>query len=134
MKRLIAIIDDNPADVELLQLAFAESGIPADFEVCRDGIEAMVRFQAIVPDLVLIDINMPLVEGFAVLEAMRAMPPLAGIPTIMMSSSLAAHDRKRALESGATRYWVKTHRFADLVEQVAALAGLLPPLAACAAG
>jgi CheY-like chemotaxis protein len=130
---LIFIIDDSPADVELLKQAFAECRIPARFAVCCDGIEAMVRLQTVVPDLVLVDINMPLVEGFEVLESMRAMPWLAGVPTVMMSSSCADHDRARALRCGAMRYWTKTPLFADLVARVASLAELLPASAPLAA-
>ena len=129
MAPLVCIVDDCPADVELLQQAFAECRIPAEFLVCCDGIEAMVRLQTVVPDLILVDINMPLVEGFEVLEAMRSQPRLAGIPTVMMSSSRAEHDRVRALRCGAARYWTKTLRFADLVERVASLAALVPAFA-----
>ena len=134
MTPLIYIIDDNPADIELVRLAFAENGIAVRCAAFRDGIEALVQLETALPDLVLIDINMPLVEGFTVLEAMRAMPRLAGIPAIMMSSSRAEHDRQRALRCGAAQYWVKTHSFTDLVERVAALPGVLLPPARCAAG
>src|SRR3954466_6984718 len=79
----VLIIDDNPADVELIREAFAENGIAARIDVAGGGAEALARLRgdaphadAVRPDLVLLDLRMPAVDGHQVLAEIKGDPRL----------------------------------------------------------
>jgi CheY-like chemotaxis protein len=128
MSTRILIADDNPADIEVLELAFEEVGLHPDFLIAKDGSEALALLERERPVLALLDIKMPKVTGFEVLQAVRATPRLQNLPIIVMSSSIAEQDRQRAEELGAMRYWVKPAVFPDAVALVKTLPDLVPSL------
>jgi two-component system response regulator len=70
------------------------------------------------PDLVLLDLHMPQLDGLSALEMMRAHPRMRGVPTIMFSSSDQAHHIDRAYASGANAYLVKVGDFKELVAEL----------------
>ncbi len=117
----ILLVEDNEADVWLFTEAFEALRIDHDLQVLRDGEQALDLLTGPdrtdrPPDIVLVDINMPKVDGFAVLSAVRADPKLCATPVIMLSSSRAANDVKRAHELGANSYIYKSFSdFSDLV-------------------
>src|ERR1041385_8857041 len=114
----ILLVEDNEADVWLFCEAFQALGIEHDIEVARDGEEALDRLSAheALPEIILLDINMPKVDGFTVLSRMRSDPRLRSIPVIILSSSRAQEDVKRAHELGANSYIHKSlSDFSDLV-------------------
>ena len=90
-----------------------------------DGEEALRLAQAELPDLILLDLIMPKIQGFEVLRTLKANPPTAAIPVIIISNLGQAHDVQQALEAGAAAYLVKANlSLQDLVKQVeAALKG-----------
>lgn len=126
----ILVVDDNPADADLLQHACTECGLDVQLDHVPDAIAACARLSAVRPDLVLLDIKMPGEDGFDVLDWIRTRPELAGMPVVMMSSSTVPEDRQRALDGGVVRYWVKPARYEDLLRAVAGLPELLQPRAA----
>ena len=128
MTARILIADDNPADIEFFQLAFEELGMSPDFLIAKDGGEAIALLERDYPVVALVDIKMPKVDGFEVLQTIRATPRLQNLPVIIMSSSVAEQDRQRAIALGAMRYWVKPSRFADAVALVKTLPALVPAL------
>lgn len=128
MTPVIFIADDNLADVDLLRLAFEETAMTATITVATDGSDAMRQLKTFLPSLVLLDIKMPEVDGFEVLSEIRRDERLKDVPVVMMSSSMAQSDRQRALQLGATTYWVKPGRFAELLELVQTLPSLVPRL------
>lgn len=128
MSTHILIADDNPADIEMLELAFEEAGLHPHLLIARDGSEALALLERERPVLALIDIKMPKVTGFDVLQEVRATPRLQNLPVIIMSSSDADQDRQRAEELGAMRYWVKPSVFLEMVALVRGLPDLVPAL------
>jgi CheY-like chemotaxis protein len=126
----VLIADDNPADIELLQLAFAESGIHADFRTAADGRGALELIELIRPDVMLLDVKMPRIGGLQVLEAVRERSDLDDVPVVIMSSSKAEPDIARAEALGALRYWQKGSQFSDILAFVRTLAQLVPALRA----
>ncbi len=126
MNPVVLIVDDNGADIELIMLAFEESGLQAFIVTAQDGHMALEQLANCRPDLILLDINMPRIDGFELLAEIRGNRQLAGMPVIMMSSSSSAIDQARAKKLGANRYWVKPTRFSDWV----ALVGSLPAISA----
>lgn len=115
----ILLVDDNDADVWLFREALDSLRIRHDLRVARDGEEALALLKqpaAALPEIILLDISMPKVDGFAVLTSVRADPRLRAIPVIMLSSSRDQRDVLRAHELGANSYLCKaTNDFADLV-------------------
>jgi two-component system, chemotaxis family, response regulator Rcp1 len=114
----ILLVEDNEADVWLFKEALNALGSPHDLEVARDGEEAIARLKQAdkPPDLILLDINMPKVDGFEVLSFVRSDARLCIIPVIILSSSRDDRDVRRAHELGANSYLCKTvDDFSDLV-------------------
>ncbi|HLH38390.1 MAG TPA: response regulator [Bryobacteraceae bacterium] len=113
----ILLVEDNETDIWLFQEAFQALSIAHDLEIARDGERALARLRDNPkPDLILLDINMPKLDGFEVLTAIRDDPNLCVIPVIMLSSSRDQRDVRRAHALGANSYLCKaTTDFADLV-------------------
>lgn len=113
----ILLVEDNDMDIWLFQEAFHALGVAHELEVARDGEQALTRIRAgDPPDVILLDINMPRVDGFQVLSAIRRDSKYSLIPVIMLSSSRDQRDVRRAHELGANSYLCKsTNDFADLV-------------------
>lgn len=112
MNRPILLVDDNPMDVELTQLAFRKSRLNNPIEVARDGEEALAwipRWAAgePAPVVILLDINMPRVNGFEVLQALRAHPVSRRLPVVVLTTSSTSHDIDAAYRHGANSYIVK---------------------------
>jgi CheY-like chemotaxis protein len=114
------LVEDNPDDIALLYMALDNLGSPLEVSICHDGVEAMDALTAClarrpveVPRFVLLDINMPKVNGFEVLRRIRAQPALKELPVVMFSSSAQASDVERAFQDHASAYVVKPIDFND---------------------
>lgn len=112
MNRPILLVDDNPMDVELTQLAFRKSKLTNPIEVARDGEEALAwipRWEAgePTPVVILLDINMPRVNGLEVLQALRAHPVSRLLPVVVLTTSSTSHDIDAAYRHGTNSYIVK---------------------------
>jgi chemotaxis family two-component system response regulator Rcp1 len=107
----LLMVDDNPADVALVCEALAASKHRSRFHSVGDGVEAMAflnhrdkHANAIRPDLVILDLNLPKKDGLAVLAAMKAAPDLRQIPVVIFSTSLLRKDIVRSYDLGANCY------------------------------
>jgi CheY-like chemotaxis protein len=109
VKRLILVVDDEKAIRELLSRVLSINGY--EVEGAADGFEALARVAARRPDLVLLDLMMPVLDGWSVLDRLRehADPP----PVIVVSAYL---DRGRAVAAGASGYLHKPFRSAELID------------------
>lgn len=126
----ILIIEDNPGDVELLEIAFEMNGFEPRVQVAEDGEVALALLADRaacndLPDLVLLDLNMPRMTGFEVLEAMQA-KGFNDIVTVVWTSSLAEHDRTRCLALGAQEFLSKPERIGEYIRLVERLRTYLP--------
>ena len=126
MRRHVVLVEDIVADVELISTAFSEARIAIEMTVFRDGDGAIAGMQAMafagsLPDLVLLDLNLPRTSGHAVLVAIRMLPEFDLVPVIVLSTSNHPVDRDRCLSEGADDYQVKPAHFAALMRQVTAL-------------
>lgn len=91
----ILLVDDSPADRSLVRLAFSESKILNHFDEAEEGAEAlsMLRDPALArPELILLDLNMPGMDGREFLRAVKADEALCAIPVVILTSSLADDD------------------------------------------
>jgi CheY-like chemotaxis protein len=115
----ILLIEDNPADVELLRRAFMAARLECSLTVLEDGAEALDFLRRLEaqgedsPDLTVLDLNLPKNDGVEVLAAMRASPAFASAPIAVLSSSSSSKERARIEQFGVGRYITKP---ADLDE------------------
>ena len=110
----ILLIEDNPGDVRLTKEAFKESKILNNLSVVEDGAEAMAFLRqqgeytsASRPDLILLDLNMPKMDGRQVLAEIKKDPTLKNIPVIILTTSKAEQDILKSYNLHANCYIVK---------------------------
>jgi CheY-like chemotaxis protein len=110
----ILLVEDNPGDVFLLNRALKQTGLECEVVRLPDGAAAVeyVRRrapyeQSPLPDLAMLDMNLPKKDGAEVLEVMRQTPEYANVPVVMISSAASARDRERTTGMGDTRYLTK---------------------------
>jgi two-component system, chemotaxis family, response regulator Rcp1 len=113
MKRLheLLIVDDNPADIALAREALTACSYRGEINSVEDGAEALAFLgrrgnyeNAVKPDLVILDLNLPKRDGLSVLAAMRASSELRRIPVVIFSTSQLSRDITRSYELGANCY------------------------------
>ena len=121
----ILMVEDNPADVELTKEAFNEGKLNNVLNVVSDGEEALNylhkrgRFtDAKTPDIVLLDLNLPKVNGKEVLAEMKGSKDLSYIPVIILSSSEDAADIKAAYALNANSFVTKPVAIDDFLEVI----------------
>jgi len=127
MKNLsrVLLVDDNPADIDLTRDVLARSGHQSLVCHVADGEEAMAFLQREgkyadkpVPDLVLLDLNLPRKDGRAVLAELKCHPTLHSTPVVIFSTSQAGQDIAKSYELGANSYVCKPGNLHDYVAAV----------------
>jgi CheY-like chemotaxis protein len=124
----VLLVEDHPADITLTRKAFARISTPNQLDVVFDGVEAM-RFlrrqgryvNAERPDLVLLDLNMPRMDGREVLEQMGLDPTLRRIPVVVLTTSASPNDVEAAYKRCANSYLTKPvgfDQFLRLIEDL----------------
>ena len=110
------LVEDEASFVEALSVALAREGFRV--EVARDGDEALVLFDAVRPDLVLLDLMLPKVPGVDVCRRIRAR---SSVPIVMLTARDAEIDTVVGLEVGADDYVTKPYRLGELVARIRAV-------------
>ncbi len=139
----ILLVEDNPADVKITQRALREGGLPVDLLVVRDGQEAVeylmrqgtyeAQSDWRVPDLILLDINLPRLNGLQVLERIRSTPALRTTPVVVLTTSRRQEDVQQMYAAGANTYIEKPQDFNRFVQVLQTIqrywleTALLPP-------
>ena len=122
----ILIVEDNPADVLLLTEAFERIGWAPEVILARNGLEALARLaQGPAPELVLMDLNLPIMNGREVLSALQGDPALARLPVVVLSGSEWEQDTVAALGVPGDRYFVKPMTFTGYLEIATRLRALI---------
>lgn len=119
----IVLIEDNSADVLLIELALKENGIPFELTRFKDGQEAVDSLGAAAtksfhPDAILVDLNTPRSDGFEVLGKIIQNPYLSGVPIAVITSSQAGSDRHRTSLMGVVRYIEKPSQLEEFLSTV----------------
>lgn len=102
---IILAVDDEDLNVRLIEALLKPLGYKV--EVARDGLEALEKVREIPPDVILLDIMMPKMNGFQVAEKLRRDPETRQIPIVMVTALQDVEDRVRALEMGADDFLTK---------------------------
>ena len=129
--REILLVEDNPDDIELTRIAFAEAKIANQLIVVQDGAEALdylfargahaARDPQDLPSIVLLDLNLPKVDGREVLQAIRDNPATRSLPVVVMTTSAEPFDVEASYALGVNSYIQKPvdfERFVWAVKQV----------------
>ncbi len=106
MAKKILLVEDEELMIDLLQKKLEKEGY--EISVARDGEEGLKKMREIMPDLVLLDIIMPKMGGFEVMEEMKKDPGLEKIPVIVISNSGQPVELDRAKKFGAKDWLIKT--------------------------
>lgn len=117
----ILLVDDSDVDLMLAEEAFAPHADTARLTTCTSGDAALASLrdpETLRPDVVVLDVNMPGLTGFQVLEALKTDPALQAIPVVMLSTSGAEEDVSLAYTLHASSYLVKARTFPQFVSQV----------------
>ncbi|MES1207111.1 MAG: response regulator [Pseudomonadota bacterium] len=121
----ILLVEDNPDDAELAIRAFQRTPVKSAIAVARDGVEALDYLHAQAghagsppppPGVMLLDLNLPRMDGLEVLRNIRANERTRRLPVVVMSSSTEETDILRSYELGANSYVRKPVSFAEFVE------------------
>lgn len=121
----ILLVEDNDDHAELVGRCFQDSGEAIQLHRVADGEEAILwldtRAQELLPDLVLLDLRLPKVDGMEVLAHIKGHPVLAALPVVILTTSDAEIDIARAYSSHANSYVVKPFDFSRLRDVVQTL-------------
>jgi CheY-like chemotaxis protein len=124
----VLLVEDDPGDVLMTQEAFADHKVHNRLHVVSDGVEAMAFLRkegsyadAITPDLILLDLNLPKMDGREVLAAIKKDETLRSIPVVILTTSEAEEDVLRSYSLHANAYVTKPvdfERFIDVVRRI----------------
>lgn len=124
----VLLVEDNMPDIVLTKKAFERGKYPTEMAVVRDGEQALLFLKkhtpyagVFQPDIILLDINLPKVSGYEVLEFIKSDPLLMTTPVIMLTSSEAEQDVLKSYRLHANSYLVKPaslRKFVEIVNQL----------------
>ena len=127
-KAVVLLVEDNIMDIELTLDAFRQAKLLNKIQVMQNGQDALDylfgrgkfadRKEYPMPDLVLLDLKMPGIDGFEVLRQIKSTPILKRLPVIILSSSKEEGDRELTYDNGANSYLVKPVSFSGFLEVV----------------
>ena len=130
----ILLVEDNPMDVELIIDAFKEARLGNKIQVSRNGKEAIEylfgegkysnRQEYSLPDIVLLDLKMPGIDGHEVLRRIKGTEKLKRLPVIILTSSRDEGDRAMSYDNGANSYLVKPVSFDEFLKVVEKFLGV----------
>ena len=121
--KVILLVEDNQDDEELALLAYERNRVANQLVVVRDGQEALDYLDAcaVLPEVVLLDLKLPKVEGLEVLRQLRGNPRTRRLPVVVLTSSREEEDMLRSYDLGANSYVRKPvdfARFSDVIQQL----------------
>ena len=118
MTRLL-LVEDNEMNRDMLTRRLKRKGFKID--VAGDGEQALVMIKESIPDLVLMDMNLPIKNGWMTCQEIRANPNTETLPIIALTAHAMAEDKQKALDAGCNDYTTKPIDFPLLLEKIDAL-------------
>jgi two-component system, cell cycle response regulator DivK len=115
----ILVVEDNEENRDSLSRRLTRRGFTV--LAAADGRVGVEVAKAQVPDLILMDMNMPEVDGWEATRQIKATPQIASVPVIALTAHAMSGDRERAIEAGCTDYHTKPIEFAKLIAQIEAI-------------
>jgi two-component system, OmpR family, alkaline phosphatase synthesis response regulator PhoP len=128
MQRKVLIVEDDPDQLEIIRLSLKAAGFAIG--TATNGIDGLKKAHSVSPDLIVLDVMMPEMNGFAVCETLRGNPATASIPIVMLTGLCSHISRLVGVEAGATDYLIKPFDPGQLVSKVEKLLNLSSAAAA----
>lgn len=118
----VVLAENSAPDVILVKETLRTAGIEAELKVFPDGEECVRHLTTSdeLPDAIIVDLNLPRVDGFEVLKVVRAERRYDGVPVVVLTSARGAEDRRRSFELGANAFIAKPPRLDDFLQTVGA--------------
>ena len=126
MRRRILVVEDDPDQLELIRLSLKTAGFAIG--TAANGIDALLKTRSVTPDLIVLDLMLPGLNGFDICESIRQDPATATVPIIMLTGMHGQFGRFAGLEAGASEFLFKPFNPQELIAKVQQLLG--PSLAA----
>lgn len=119
----LMIVDDNPADLYLAEEAILDRALPCNLQLMPSATAALdhLNTSALMPDLILLDVNMPGMNGLDLLQTMKTDPALQHLVVVMFTSSANEGDQQQARDYHADGYVVKSPSFSGFQAQLETL-------------
>jgi len=123
----ILLVEDNPNDIEITRRALEKGQVKNELTIARDGQEALDTLfghsggRTSLPGLILLDLNLPRVDGREVLSRIKSDPVLRRIPVIVLTTSTREEDVVRSYDLGVNTFISKPVRFEDFIKVITAI-------------
>jgi two-component system cell cycle response regulator DivK len=114
---VVMVVEDNPTNLKLVDMVLRKGGYQVHGESGAEA--ALAAMQHVKPDLVLMDVQLPGMDGFAAVRAIRADASIARIPVIALTAFAMRGDEERILAAGFDGYIAKPVRYAELLQIIA---------------
>lgn len=123
--RYVLHVDDDDDDATLLEYSIKRRNSQLILHQCRDGFEALTVITANIfsPDIIVLDLNMPGMNGFRFLEEIRKTDAFQAIPVIVFTTSSSTKDKETALTLGANHFITKPNSISEFAEIVDIILG-----------
>ncbi len=115
-KKTVLVVEDRASLSQMLQFLFLSKGL--NVQIAFNGKEALEKVGSLAPNLILLDIMMPQMDGFEVLEKLQENQETAGIPVIMLTARKSREDMQKAKDLGAVEYITKPFKAVEVVDKV----------------
>ena len=116
MRRKILVVEDDADQLELVRLTLEKAGFAIG--TAANGSDALVKTHSISPDLIILDLMLPGLNGFDICETLRKDPLTAAVPIVMLTGLCSEFGRLAGLESGANEFLTKPFKVEELVSKV----------------
>jgi DNA-binding response OmpR family regulator len=116
MAKKVLVVDDHPDAINILTIILQQGGY--DTVTAKDGIEALQKIHDESPDLVLLDVMMPKMDGYEVCREVKANPETKQIPIIMLSAKTDTASKEKGYQLGAADYVVKPINPSEILNKV----------------
>lgn len=113
----ILIVDDDPDVIDIITVSLREKGF--SLVSASNGVEALEKLKIFIPDLIILDIHMPKMDGYELIKSLKKEPKFNSIPIIVLTGTyISKHDIKHGLTLGATKYMTKPFTIDALVKEI----------------
>jgi CheY-like chemotaxis protein len=117
----ILLVDDDRDDIYFFSKALEEFKVDIEMQTAGEGFEAFERLQNFTPDVILLDLNMPKMNGMAFLKAIKKIKHLKTIPVIIYTTHVTVIEEEELLRLGAYAVYIKPNDFTNTVKTIGSL-------------
>ncbi len=117
----ILLVEDNEMNRDMLSRRLIKKGY--DVVIATDGQDGIEQAESKIPDLILMDMSLPVIDGWQAMTTLKSQEGTKGIPIIALTAHAMAGDRQKALDAGADEYETKPVNFAELLGKIQQFVG-----------